>query len=38
MSLVVHPISQPSLDASAVWSPIIAEVRKLLTPSGVDYV
>jgi hypothetical protein len=30
MSLVDHPISQPSLDISPTWTPIIAvEVRKL---------
>jgi hypothetical protein len=30
MSLVDHPISQPSLDISPIWIPIIAaEVRKL---------
>jgi hypothetical protein len=30
MSLVDHPISQPSLDISPMWTPIIAaEVRKL---------
>jgi hypothetical protein len=30
MSLVAHPISQPSLDISPIWTPIIvAEVRKL---------
>jgi predicted GIY-YIG superfamily endonuclease len=30
MSLVDHPISQPSLDISAIWTPVItAEVRKL---------
>jgi hypothetical protein len=30
MSLVDHPISQPSLDISPIWTPIIAaEVRKL---------
>jgi hypothetical protein len=33
MSLVDHPISQPSLDISPVWTPIIAaEVRKLQVP------
>jgi hypothetical protein len=31
MSLVDHPISQPSFDSSPIWVPIIAaEVRKLL--------
>jgi hypothetical protein len=30
MSLVDHPISQPSLDISPIWTPIITtEVRKL---------
>jgi hypothetical protein len=30
MSLVVHPISQPILDISPIWTPIIvAEVRKV---------
>jgi hypothetical protein len=30
MSLVDHPISQPSLDISPIWTPVIAaEVRKL---------
>jgi hypothetical protein len=30
MSLLDHPISQPSLDISPIWTPeIIAEVRKL---------
>jgi hypothetical protein len=30
MSLVNHPISQPSLDISAIWNPVItAEFRKL---------
>jgi hypothetical protein len=30
MSLVDHPVSQPSLDISPLWTPIItAEVRKL---------
>jgi hypothetical protein len=29
MSLIDHPISQPSLDISPVWTPVItAEVRK----------
>jgi hypothetical protein len=32
MTLVDHPISQPSLDTSPIWTPIIA------APSGVDYV
>jgi hypothetical protein len=38
MSLVDHPISQPSLDISPIWAPFIAaEIRKLYTsPSGVD--
>jgi hypothetical protein len=30
MSLLEHPISQPSLDISPIWTPIItAEVKKL---------
>jgi hypothetical protein len=30
MSLVVHPISQPSLDISPIWTPVItAEIKKL---------
>jgi hypothetical protein len=30
MSLLDHPISQPSLDISPIWTPVIAaEVRKL---------
>jgi hypothetical protein len=30
MSLVDHPISQPSLDISLIWTPVItAEVKKL---------
>jgi hypothetical protein len=30
MSLAAHPISQPSLDISLIWTPIIAaKVRKL---------
>jgi hypothetical protein len=30
MSLVDHPISQPNLDISSIWTPVIAaEVRKL---------
>jgi hypothetical protein len=33
MSLLDHPISQPSLDISPVWTPIIAaEVKKLQVP------
>jgi hypothetical protein len=34
MSQTGHPISQPSLDISPIWIPIItAEVRKLLSSS-----
>jgi hypothetical protein len=30
MSLIDHPICQPSLDISFIWTPVItAEVRKL---------
>jgi hypothetical protein len=30
MSLVDHPIGQPSLDISPIWTPIVtAEVRQL---------
>jgi hypothetical protein len=30
MSLLDHPISQPSLDISLIWTPVItAEVKKL---------
>jgi hypothetical protein len=30
MSLVDHPISQPSLDISPIWTPLmVAEIRKL---------
>jgi hypothetical protein len=38
--LIDHPISQPSLDISPIWTPIIAaEVRKLhTTPPSVDWV
>jgi hypothetical protein len=33
MSLVDHPINQPSLDISAIWTPVnTAEVRKLRLP------
>jgi hypothetical protein len=39
MSLVDHPISQPSLDISPIWTPTIAaEVRKLqLRPAKIMY-
>jgi hypothetical protein len=40
MSLIGHPISQPSLDISLIWtSNIAAEVKKnkqTTTPSSVD--
>jgi hypothetical protein len=30
MSLLEHPISQPSLDISPIWTPVIAaEIKKL---------
>jgi hypothetical protein len=30
MSLVDHPISQPNLDISPIWTPLmVAEIRKL---------
>jgi hypothetical protein len=33
MSLVAHPISQPNLDISPIWTPIVAaEVRNLQLP------
>jgi hypothetical protein len=39
MSLVDHPISQPSLDISPIWTSITAaEVKKTTSPSSVDYV
>jgi hypothetical protein len=39
MFLVAHPISQPSLDISPIWTPIIAaEVKKTAIPYVVDYV
>jgi hypothetical protein len=37
MSLIDHPISQPSLDMSPIWIPVItAEVKNTKTPSSVD--
>jgi hypothetical protein len=37
--VVDHPISQPSLDISPIWTPvIIAEVQKTITASSVDWV
>jgi hypothetical protein len=37
VSLVEHSISQPSLDISPIWNPIIAaQVRNFTTPSTVD--
>jgi hypothetical protein len=38
MSLIDHPISQPSLDISPIWTPIItAEIKKkTTTPSSVN--
>jgi hypothetical protein len=39
MSLINHPISQPSLEVCPIWTSIIAaEVKKLTTLSSVDYV
>jgi hypothetical protein len=37
MSPIDHPISQPSLDISSTWTPIItAEVKKATTPSSLE--
>jgi hypothetical protein len=37
MSFLDHPISQPSLDISPIWTPVVtAEVKKLQTPSSAD--
>jgi hypothetical protein len=36
MSLVDHPISQPNLDISPIWNPIIVAEDKTTTPSTVD--
>jgi hypothetical protein len=38
MSLIDHPISQPSLNNSPIWTPIIAAESETTTPFGVDYV
>jgi hypothetical protein len=36
MSLIDHPISQPSLDTSPIWTPVIAaKIKKTAAPSGV---
>jgi hypothetical protein len=33
MSLIDHPVSQPSLDSSLIWTPIVtADIRKQLCP------
>jgi hypothetical protein len=39
MSLLDHPISQPSLDISPIWTPVItAEVKKLeLRPVQIEW-
>jgi hypothetical protein len=38
MVLADHPISQPSLDISSIWIPIItAEFFKTTTPASVNY-
>jgi hypothetical protein len=35
MSLLEHPISQPSLDISPIWTPVIAtEIKKLQIHEG----
>jgi hypothetical protein len=38
MSLMTHPISQPSLNISPIWTPMIEVSQKITAPPNLDYV